>query len=100
MQLVALTFFGFVVGVAVYACRPLPRTAHLMGTAPTTLLGLTGSLLGCLLGSAFSPYHWQGFHPTGFLASVIGAFGVLLIGDHFHARMHAEPKPSRGHEAD
>ena len=86
MQLVVLTFFGFVVGVAVYACRPLPRTTHLMGATPATLLGLTGSLLGCLIGSALGPYHWQGFHPTGFLASVLGACGVLLIGDYFHAR--------------
>jgi uncharacterized membrane protein YeaQ/YmgE (transglycosylase-associated protein family) len=45
----------------------------------TTLLGIAGSLIGGLVASALTGGNTTGFHPSGFVGSLIGAVLLLLI---------------------
>jgi uncharacterized membrane protein YeaQ/YmgE (transglycosylase-associated protein family) len=79
MQLVVLTILGFVCGTALHTW--LLPTRHDMGPTPTTVLGLVGSLAGCMFGPSLDVYDIVGLRPASFIASIIGACSMLLIGD-------------------
>lgn len=97
MQLTLLTILGFVCGTALHAW--LLPTRHDMSLAPTTVLGLAGSLTGCVYGPLLDVYDVAGLRLASFIASVIGACGMLLIGDQAlrsGLRMRAARAPAMG----
>jgi uncharacterized membrane protein YeaQ/YmgE (transglycosylase-associated protein family) len=79
MQLLLFTVFGFVCGTALHSW--LLPARHDMGLAATTVLGLAGSLAGRVYGPRLDVFDLVGLHPASFIASVIGACCMVLIGD-------------------
>jgi uncharacterized membrane protein YeaQ/YmgE (transglycosylase-associated protein family) len=76
-HLIWSVIIGFVVGLIARAV--LPGAQH-MGFIATTVVGIVGSLIGGLIGSAFKkPESGAWFHPAGFVLSIIGAIILLLI---------------------
>jgi uncharacterized membrane protein YeaQ/YmgE (transglycosylase-associated protein family) len=75
MGIIAWIVFGFIIGLIARAIVP-GRQAK--GFITTTLLGIAGSVIGGLVGSALSR-SGAGFTPAGFLGSLIGAIVLLLI---------------------
>jgi len=66
---------GFIVGL--FARAILPGVQHI-GFIMTTALGISGSVVGGLIGRLFSkPAPGSAFHPAGFIMSVICA--VILL---------------------
>lgn len=78
MGIIAWIVFGFIVGLIARAIVPGRQG---MGFIMTTLLGVAGSIIGGVVASAL----WggggsaTGFHPTGFIGSLIGAILLLVI---------------------
>ncbi|HKY37159.1 MAG TPA: GlsB/YeaQ/YmgE family stress response membrane protein [Polyangiaceae bacterium] len=68
--------FGFFVGLLARALLPGRQG---MGLAMTTVLGITGSFLGGLLGNFISGAPFDRIHPAGMLGSVLGAIMVLAV---------------------
>ncbi len=79
MAVLAWIVFGFVVGLVARAVVP-GRQA--MGFVMTTLLGIAGSVVGGMVASAVwgRPGPGHGFEPRAFLAAVVGAIALLVIG--------------------
>ena len=74
-----------VVGLIVGALARLlmPGQEH-VGLFMTSLVGVMGSFVGGVIGSAISrPAEGSLFHPAGFVLSVIGAIIVLAVWQHF-----------------
>ncbi len=68
---------GFIVGLIARAI--MPGAQHL-GFIITTLIGISGSIVGGLVGRMFSkPEPGATFHPAGFIMSIIGAIILLFI---------------------
>jgi uncharacterized membrane protein YeaQ/YmgE (transglycosylase-associated protein family) len=68
---------GFVVGLI---ARGLLPGADTMGFFATAAVGIVGSLIGGLIGSAVSrPPPGAKFHPAGFAMSIVGAIVLLLV---------------------
>ncbi len=76
MGIIAWIVFGFIVGLIARAVVPGRQG---MGFIMTTLLGVAGSLIGGLVGSAISGGSATGFQPSGFIGSLIGAIVLLVI---------------------
>jgi uncharacterized membrane protein YeaQ/YmgE (transglycosylase-associated protein family) len=76
MGILAWIVFGFVIGLIARAVVPGKQG---MGLIMTTLLGIAGSLIGGLVASALGGGDATGFHPSGFIGSLIGAIVLLLI---------------------
>ena len=77
MGIIAWIVFGFIIGLIARAIVPGRQG---LGLIMTTLLGVAGSLIGGLIASALSGGTATGFHPSGFLGSLIGAIALLVIG--------------------
>ncbi len=77
MGIIAWIVFGFIIGLIARAIVPGRQG---LGFIMTTLLGVAGSLIGGLIASALSGGTATGFHPSGFLGSLIGAIALLVIG--------------------
>jgi uncharacterized membrane protein YeaQ/YmgE (transglycosylase-associated protein family) len=68
---------GFTVGLIAHAI--LPGAQHL-GFIMTSLLGISGSIVGGLIGRLFSkPEPDSAFHPAGLILSIIGAIILLSV---------------------
>ena len=68
---------GFIVGWI--SLKIMPGAQHL-GFIGTTLLGISGSIVGGLIARIFSkPAPGSAFHPAGFLLSIIGAIILVFI---------------------
>jgi uncharacterized membrane protein YeaQ/YmgE (transglycosylase-associated protein family) len=76
MGILTWIVFGLIIGLLARAVVPGKQA---MGLVMTTLLGIAGSLIGGLVASALGGGSATGFHPTGFIGSLIGAVGLLLI---------------------
>lgn len=76
MGIIAWIVFGFIVGLIARALVPGKQG---MGFIMTTVLGVAGSLIGGLVASALWGGSATGFHPTGFIGSLIGAILLLVI---------------------
>lgn len=76
MGILAWIVFGFIIGLLARAVVPGKQG---MGLAMTTLLGVAGSLIGGLVASALGGGNAAGFHPSGFIGSLIGAVVLLLV---------------------
>jgi uncharacterized membrane protein YeaQ/YmgE (transglycosylase-associated protein family) len=76
MGIIAWIVFGFVVGLIARAVVPGKQQ---MGLIMTTLLGVAGSLIGGLVGSAIGGGSMSEMHGAGFLGSLIGAVLLLVI---------------------
>ncbi len=74
MSIVWTILIGFVAGLVARAIKPGDDSA---GFIVTTLIGIAGSLIATYLGQAMGWYTaGQG---AGFIASVVGAFVLLVI---------------------
>jgi len=68
---------GFIVGLCARAL--LPGAQHL-GFILTSILGIAGSIVGGLIGTAISkPAPGSKFHPAGFILSLICAIALLYL---------------------
>jgi uncharacterized membrane protein YeaQ/YmgE (transglycosylase-associated protein family) len=76
MGILTWIVFGFIIGLLARAVVPGKQG---MGLVMTTLLGIAGSLIGGLVASALTGGTTTGFHPSGFIGSLIGAIVLLLI---------------------
>lgn len=78
MGIIAWIVFGFIVGLIARAVVPGKQG---MGLIMTTLLGVAGSLIGGVVATALfrGGGTATGFHPTGFIGSLIGAVLLLVI---------------------
>jgi uncharacterized membrane protein YeaQ/YmgE (transglycosylase-associated protein family) len=78
MGIVAWIIFGFIVGLIARAVVPGPQ--H-MGFVLTTLLGVAGSVVGGVVGSALSGTSPVGLQTAGFLGSLLGAVVLLVVAE-------------------
>src|SRR5438045_3423096 len=78
--------FGFLVGLLARAI--LPGTQRL-GIIATTVLGMSGSVLGGAVGSRFMRH--RGHQPAGWIGSVLGAIVVLAVYVIAARHLHASP---------
>lgn len=76
MGIIAWIVFGFIVGLIARAVVPGKQG---MGFIMTTLLGVTGSLVGGIVASALAGGSATAFQPSGFLGSLIGAVVLLVV---------------------
>ena len=68
---------GLVAGLIARAVIPGRQN---MGLIATTLLGIVGSFIGGMIGSAFSrSRNFWDLEPSGLILSILGAIAVLLI---------------------
>jgi uncharacterized membrane protein YeaQ/YmgE (transglycosylase-associated protein family) len=76
MGILAWIVFGFVIGLIARALVPGKQS---MGFVMTTLLGVAGSLIGGLVGSALGGGSITEMHGAGFIGSLVGAIVLLLV---------------------
>ncbi len=76
MGIIAWIVFGFIIGLIARAVVPGKQA---MGFVMTTLLGIAGSVLGGIIGSAIYGRSAAGFQSAGFLGSLLGAIILLVI---------------------
>ena len=77
MGIIAFIIIGLVAGLIARAIMPGKQS---MGLVATTILGMIGSLVGGLIGSAFNRGGDGGMlQPAGLILSVLGAFAVLFL---------------------
>jgi uncharacterized membrane protein YeaQ/YmgE (transglycosylase-associated protein family) len=76
MGILAWIIFGFIIGLIARAVMPGKQS---MGFVMTTLLCVAGSIIGGLVASAITGGSATGFHPSGFIGSLIGAIVLLFI---------------------
>jgi uncharacterized membrane protein YeaQ/YmgE (transglycosylase-associated protein family) len=85
MGVIAWIVFGFIVGLVARALMPGPQK---MGIIPTTGLGVVGSFIGGTIGNLITgnqPFHLAS---SGFIGSVLGALGVMLLVGFIGRRRH------------
>ncbi|MEQ3554477.1 GlsB/YeaQ/YmgE family stress response membrane protein [Pseudonocardia nematodicida] len=63
--------------VAGFIARAVVPGKDDIGILRTILLGVAGSFVGGLLASIFTG--WDGFQPTGWIGSIIGAIVLLVV---------------------
>lgn len=85
MHILWMLFIGLIVGVIARILMPGKDPG---GIIVTTLLGVAGSLLAGLLGSALNIY--ERGETAGFIASVIGAVLLLFVYRAITRRRHHE----------
>lgn len=68
--------FGLVVG---FVARAIVPGTQSMSVPATVLLGVAGSFVGGLVGNLLAGYPALHMHAAGFIGSVIGAIGVLVL---------------------
>ena len=72
-----MIIIGFLAG---WIARAIVPGVDAMGFWMTTGLGIVGSIVGGLIGRAFSkPADGSMFHPAGIIMSVVGAIIVLFV---------------------
>ncbi|MBC3192897.1 GlsB/YeaQ/YmgE family stress response membrane protein [Pseudonocardia sp. C8] len=73
------TILGWIVLglVAGFIARAVVPGKDDIGIVMTIVLGIAGSFLGGLVASIFTG--WQGFQPSGWIGSIIGAIVVLVV---------------------
>jgi uncharacterized membrane protein YeaQ/YmgE (transglycosylase-associated protein family) len=76
MGILAWVVFGFIVGLVARAIVPGRQT---MGFVLTTLLGIAGSVVGGIVGSALSGTSAVAFQTSGFVGSLLGAVVLLVV---------------------
>jgi uncharacterized membrane protein YeaQ/YmgE (transglycosylase-associated protein family) len=76
MGVLAWIIFGFIIGLVARAVVPGRQS---MGFVMTTLLGIAGSLVGGLVGSALAGGSETGFRTSGFIGSLVGAIVLLVV---------------------
>lgn len=86
MDIVWTIFIGFVAGLVARALMPGDDS---MGFFLTSALGIVGSVLVTFLGQLTGWYHAA--EGGGFIASVVGAFGLLGIARVVRARNKTQP---------
>ena len=74
MELLYTVFIGFIVGLVARFFKP---GADKMGFLLTSLLGIGGAFVATYVGKTIGLY--QMGEPAGFIASVLGAIGILII---------------------
>jgi len=77
MGIIAWIVFGFVTGLIARAILPGNQK---LGFIKTTLLGVAGSFTGGTIASIISGDHVDHLHAAGFVASVLGAVLLLVVG--------------------
>ena len=77
MSILLWIVFGFVVGLIARALMPGRQS---MGLVWTTLLGVSGSLIGGLIASVIVGHDASRMTPAGFIGSVLGALLLLFLG--------------------
>ena len=80
LGVIRMILVGLVVGAL--ARFFYPGAIH-MSILLTILLGIAGSFLAGLVGYLLHRRTGEGFHPAGFLWSLIGAIVIIFIGIHF-----------------
>ncbi len=78
--LIKMIVVGLIVGVLARFFYPGP--VH-MGILTSIVLGIAGSLVAGFIGSLIHRGSADGFHPAGFIYSIIGAILVIFICRHF-----------------
>ncbi len=76
MGILAFILFGLVIGLVARALMPGRQS---MGLVPTTLLGMTGSFVGGLVGSVIQGGRMFELHSAGIIGSLLGALLVMLL---------------------
>ena len=74
--IIKMIVVGLIVGIL--ARFLYPGAVH-MGIIMTAVLGIIGSFLAGLIGAMLHRDSARGFHPAGFLYSVLGAILVIFI---------------------
>jgi uncharacterized membrane protein YeaQ/YmgE (transglycosylase-associated protein family) len=74
--ILAWIVFGFFAGLVARAITPGDQK---MGFIKTTLLGVAGSFAGGTVANLISGHPFNSLQSTGFLGSVLGAIGLMLI---------------------
>jgi len=86
MDIVWTIFIGFIAGLVARAVMPGDDS---MGFFLTSVLGIVGSVTVTFLGQFIGWYHAA--EGAGFIASVVGAFGLLGITRAIRARKNIQP---------
>ncbi len=76
MGILTFILFGLVIGLVARALMPGRQS---MGLVPTTLLGMTGSFVGGLVGSVIQGGRMFELHSAGIIGSLLGALLVMLL---------------------
>ena len=76
MGILAFILFGLVIGLVARALMPGRQS---MGLVPTTLLGMTGSFVGGLVGGVIQGGRMFELHSAGIIGSLLGALLVMLL---------------------
>ena len=76
MGILAFILFGLVIGLVARALMPGRQS---MGLVPTTLLGMTGSFVGGLVGSVIQGGRMFELHSAGIIGSLLGALLVMFL---------------------
>ena len=76
LHIIWMIIVGFIVGVIARFIYP---GAVAMGFWLTVVLGIIGSIVGGLIGSAIWRSPGGRFHPAGFILSIVGALIVLWL---------------------
>ncbi len=76
LHIIWMIIVGFIVGVIARFIYP---GAVAMGFWLTVVLGIIGSIVGGLIGSAIWRSPNQKFHPAGIILSILGALIVLWL---------------------
>ena len=76
MGLIAFVIFGLIVGFLARAIMPGRQS---MGILATIMLGVAGSFVGGLIGSAISGRPVTDLHPGGLIGSILGALLILAV---------------------
>jgi uncharacterized membrane protein YeaQ/YmgE (transglycosylase-associated protein family) len=91
MHIIGFLIFGLIVGLLARAIYPGRQQMSWLGTA---VLGMTGSLVGgvighTLWGASSAPDGSWGFTPGGLISSIVGAIVVLFVYLSLTGRHHA-----------
>jgi uncharacterized membrane protein YeaQ/YmgE (transglycosylase-associated protein family) len=82
MHYVRMLFVGLIVGLlASFFYGFFVHGVHL-GLVKGAIVGIAGSYVFGLIGRALHPATAQALHPAGFLYSIIGAVGLIYLGQH------------------
>ena len=75
--LIRTIFVGFIVGVIAKFVTPGPNKYEPKGFLLTTALGIAGALAATFIGQSIG--HYGPEDAAGWIASILGAVGILLI---------------------
>jgi uncharacterized membrane protein YeaQ/YmgE (transglycosylase-associated protein family) len=76
MGLLTFIVFGFVVGLIARALMPGRQS---LGLIATSVLGMTGSFLGGLIGSVIHGGRMFELHAAGIVGSILGALLIMFL---------------------